>query len=166
MRIEYSKWDGRLHWHFDLDMLGEDEHGLWLGGRRGCALQRGHEAPIFEQHGFVFLVPATGQWLASFSSASGATDVDVYVDVTDTPQRLADGVRAIDLDLDIVRWRDGRVIVDDEDEFLEHQRVFGYPPDVIAAAEATAAQLFDDVRARTEPFGDAPSAWLARLSEL
>ena len=40
-------------------------------------------------------------------------------------------LRAVDLDLDVVRGFNGTVIVDDEDEFAEHQVAYGYPEDVI-----------------------------------
>ncbi|WP_180935649.1 DUF402 domain-containing protein [Nocardioides ungokensis] len=36
-------------------------------------------------------------------------------------------LRAVDLDLDVVRGRTGRVWIDDEDEFAEHRVRFGYP---------------------------------------
>ena len=35
----------------------------------------------------------------------------------------------VDLDLDVIRMRDGRIILDDEDEFEEHQVRYAYPPD-------------------------------------
>ena len=41
----------------------------------------------------------------------------------------------------MVRELDGRVWVDDEDEFAEHQVSLGYPSDVIAAARASCDRL-------------------------
>lgn len=160
VKVEYTKWDGRAHWRFDLNELGTDAHGLWLGGERGCRLQRGDEAPIYAPHGFVCLVPTIGTWIASFYVDG---DVYVYIDVTNDPVRSGDCVKAIDLDLDVVRWRDGRVVIEDEDEFIEHRELFGYPNDVTAKAEATATDLAEVVRAGVEPFGTAPAGWLARV---
>ena len=44
----------------------------------------------------------------------------------------------IDLDLDVVRFRDGRVEVLDEDEFGQHQATLGYPPHMINQPATTA----------------------------
>ncbi|MEN3271942.1 MAG: uncharacterized protein V7636_703 [Actinomycetota bacterium] len=161
MKIEYTKWDGSLHWHFDVDELGADARGLWLGGRAGCQLQRGHEESIYARHAFVCLIPATGRWIATFHAGG---DVRLYIDVTNEPTRSGDCVHAIDLDLDVLRWADGRVTLDDEDEFDEHRVAFGYPDDVAAKARATAAELLDAVRASEEPFAAASSTWLARMA--
>ena len=43
-------------------------------------------------------------------------------------------LRAIDLDLDVLRVPSGRVWVDDEDEFAEHRLSFGYPPELVTPA--------------------------------
>lgn len=161
MRVEFTKWDGRLHWHFDLDPLGEDEHGLWLAGRPGCRLQRGAEPPQLEVHGFACLVPHQGRWIAYFNASQ---DPEIYIDVTDEPIRGDGFVGAIDLDLDVLRWRDGRVTIDDEDEFAEHQVRFGYPAEVITATEMTAHTLVDRVTSRTEPFDRAAERWLALVT--
>ena len=55
-------------------------------------------------------VPTDEWWIASWNDPD-ATDVSVYVDVTTKPVRHADTVHAVDLDLDVVRLRDGRVQV-------------------------------------------------------
>ncbi len=47
-------------------------------------------------------------------------------------------LRAVDLDLDVVRGNTGRVWVDDEDEFAEHRVAFDYPEDVVTSAVASA----------------------------
>jgi uncharacterized protein len=67
----------------------------------------------------------------------------------------------VDLDLDVLRLRaDQRVLLDDEDEFAEHQVRYCYPANVISNAEAAAAWLLDAVSAKAEPFGAAYRRWL------
>ena len=161
VRFEFTKWDGRLHWHCEVDVLGEDEHGLWLGVPEGRLLQRGDEEPV-PCMGLVCLVPAQGRWIANFY-AFGDNRGTVYIDVTDEPKVDGDVVRAIDLDLDVIRFPDGRVILDDEDEFREHCTLFGYPDDTIAACEATARELLAAVTNHDEPFGTASDRWKALL---
>lgn len=62
---------------------------------------------------------------------------------------------AIDLDLDVFEMMDGRVVLDDEDEFAEHIDQLGYPDDVIAAARAEADLVLAEVRAGAYRFSDA-----------
>ena len=98
-------------------------------------------------------------------------------------QRLGAVLRAVDLDLDVIRlpdplppagsapWEDppagpGEVFVDDEDEFAEHQVAFGYPLDVVAAAQASCDELVAAVRAGLPPYDGSHQRWLTELSRL
>lgn len=161
IEVVYTKFDGRLHWHFTLARLGEDEHGVWLAGPPGTVLQRGAEPPKAELDGFVALVPANGTWAAFWNVSD---DPEVYVDVTSHPVWSESSVTMLDLDLDVVRYRDGRIAVLDEDEFEEHQVQFGYPAEVIESAQATAGQLRDALTHRAEPFGARGTHWLELMS--
>ena len=74
---------------------------------------------------------------------------------------------AIDLDLDVVRELDGRVWVDDEDEFAEHQVLFAYPPEVVAAARASCDRLVALVGSAAPPYdADTRRAWFDLLARL
>ena len=80
--------------------------------------------------------------------------------MTTRPIRDEHSVHAVDLYLDVIRTRDGTVAVLDEDEFAEHQVLYRYPPDVIADALRTTAELVRLVTDRTEPFDKAGDTWL------
>ena len=68
-----------------------------------------------------------------------------------------------DLDLDVIRFVDGRVEVVDRDEFELHQRRYGYPEDLVAEAERATATAYERVVARMPPFdGFAARAWIER----
>ncbi len=173
-RVVTTKWGGRPHWEFDALLLGDDEHGTWLGVPVGTHFVRpGHEFTAGNLQ--VTLVPAGRWWVATFHGEGqrgtwpdldGAA-VDVYVDVATPVVWQGDIATSIDLDLDVVRGSNGLVIVDDEDEFAEHQVAFGYPAEVIASAEAACAELVDLIRSGTPPFDAATSAsWLERLLAL
>jgi hypothetical protein len=157
----FRKWDGGLHWHFELEHLGEDEHGVWLGGGPGTVLRRGHQPPWVKPDAWVLLAPADGSWLSCWPKAG--TD-EIYVDVTSPPEWRDGTLTAIDLDLDVVRRPDGTTVLLDEDEFAEHQVRFGYPREVIEEAERTAKWLMEAVAARREPFDLAGPRWLARVA--
>ena len=158
--VRFTKWGGALHWHYDVERLGEDEHGLWVAIPVGTVLQRGHEPPTVEAQGCVGVVPWQGTWSALWNRHK---EPEVYVDVTSQPVWDGDVVHMVDFDLDVVRHRDSSVEILDEDEFAEHQVALGYPADVIATAEATAAWLVESLTARREPFGEVGAAWLQRL---
>jgi protein associated with RNAse G/E len=72
-------------------------------------------------------------------------------------------VRAVDLDLDVIRGTTGRVWVDDEDEFAQHRVQLGYPDEVIEGAVASCQEIFGAVGEGRAPFDGTHRDWLARL---
>jgi protein associated with RNAse G/E len=58
----------------------------------------------------------------------------------------------IDLDIDVIRWPDGRVDVLDRDDFEKNSLKYGYPNEVIAAAEHALAELIGLIERREFPF--------------
>ena len=85
--------------------------------------------------------------------------------MTSKPSVQPDVVSAIDLDLDVVRLRDGTVQVLDEDEFAEHQVRYSYPAEVVAQARATTGYLVARLTDGKEPFATVGSTWLQRFVE-
>lgn len=157
-----TKWGGRPHWEYDATFLGADEHGEWLGCPVGTFYARpGME--LLAKFAGVVLIPVGGAaHLAAFNdeNAGAAT----YVDMTTPATWEGNVLRAVDLDLDVVKLHDGTVYLDDEDEFAEHQVTFGYPADVVAMAERSAAEVLAAVRQGTAPYDGTADAWLARLA--
>lgn len=163
VRVAFRKWDGTPHWTYDARELGSDEHGAWLGAPAGTRVTRpGHAFDTTYAH-LTLLVD--GAWgVPTFYAAHPDAWCDVYVDVATPPERADGRVTAVDLDLDVVRGLDGRVWVDDEDEFAEHRVRYGYPADVVAAAERSAAELHAAVAAGRPPYDDGtPARWLREL---
>lgn len=165
VHVQFRKWDGTLHWHYDVDRLGEDEHGVWLGGPEGTPVRRGAEAPISSPR-FAILIPRGLWWTATFNeNVSGSPfGYVVYVDVCTPAEWDGDTVSAVDLDLDVAMNAEGDVHLLDEDEFEEHRAAMGYPDHVVDRARAAAAALFTDLEAGREPFVTTGASWLERLS--
>ncbi len=163
-RIAFTKWDGGAHWAYEALRLGADEHGTWLGAPRGTRVAR-PGARFVAAYDRVALVPDGAGFLASFYPDVSAAPVRIYVDITTPPQWDAAVVRSVDLDLDVVRDRSGRVFVDDEDEFAEHRVRYGYPDEIVRLAERTCAEVLRAVEASEAPF-DGPTAvrWLEVLA--
>ena len=160
MEVRFTKWGGVPHWRFVLERLGTDGYGLWLAGRTGITLRRGHEPPIQQPHDFVMLIPADGDWTACWNAG---IDIELYVDITTRPEVGVDAVTMVDLDLDVIRRLDGTVAVLDEDEFAEHQVRYGYPAEIVVQARATTDAIVAALSAGAEPFSTVGTAWLDRL---
>ena len=158
-----TKWGNRPHWQMEAILLGSDEHGDWLGFRRGTTMSRpGREfVSVNDQVG---LVPYRSGWMATFHGAGG--EVRTYVDITTVPAWDGNVVRAVDLDLDVVERIDGSVHVDDEDEFADHRVRFGYPQRVVELATANRDLVVDALTSRAAPFDGTCERWLAVLAHL
>ncbi len=167
VHVAMTKWRARPHWEFDAVVLGHDQHGTWLGIPVGTSHTRPGMA-FASEVASVTLVPADGTWALASFHAPGIW-CRTYVDVT-TPatwDRTGDVpvLRAVDLDLDVIRGGHGRVWVDDEDEFAEHRVTLGYPPEVVAAAEQSVGAVLAAVTDRVAPYDDhTPATWLQQVT--
>ena len=158
VRVIYRKYDGSAHRDYPARRLAEDDLGTWLGVVKGTESVY-HGRPSVEQIPFVLLVPHQGWWTAMFNPPPRTSEI--YCDITTPARWEGDVVHLVDLDLDVVRRRGSGVIeLRDEDEFAEHRVRYGYPPEVVAAAEAEARRLHASL-ADTEPFATAFRKWLA-----
>ena len=167
-----SKWGDRPHWQFRGSYLGRDRHGEWIGFPAGTTFTR--PGARFEAvNDQVALVPARVDgsrpgWLATFHGPGGflpvsgaRVPIDLYVDMTTPASWHRDVLRAVDLDLDVVRGRSGRVWVDDEDEFAEHRVSLGYPDEIVVLASESCDRIHRLVRTGAPPFDPAtPGHWL------
>jgi protein associated with RNAse G/E len=176
VRCETSKWGDRPHWQYDGVFLGTDEHGDWIGAPAGTHHQRPGHAFVSRVDTVTVFPP--GSWWAATFQAPGIW-CEVYVDVATPGTWDGDVMRCVDLDLDVVRMSPvlpgsvppglagagaGATVVDDEDEFAEHQVAFGYPADVVAAAQSACDALVVAVRDRHAPFDGAHQRWLDDLA--
>ena len=167
--VRMTKWGDRPHWRFASIYLGDDDHGTWLGFPRGTRMTR-PGAEYVSPTDQLGLVPpsswpaAERGWLTTFHGPGGP--LSVYVDITAPPTWDGTTVSACDLDLDVVRELDGRVWVDDEDEFAEHQVSLGYPADVIDAARASCDRLVALVGGGHPPYDGSAGPWFDVLASL
>jgi protein associated with RNAse G/E len=90
----------------------------------------------------------------------------VYVDMTTPPSWDGPVVRAVDLDLDVIRMRNGWVVVDDEDEFAEHRVELGYPDEIVALAEASRDLVHAAILDEEPPFDGSHEGWQTVLDGL
>ncbi len=166
VRVVMTKWGDRPHWEFTGSFLGTDRHGDWVrfpAGTRFVRPGRVYVAPVDQAS----LVPRPGAvvdspdvaWLATFHAPGGT--VSTYVDVTTPARWHGTELRAVDLDLDVVRQLDDTVTLEDEDELAAHAVAYDYPPKVVAAARAAGEALLTALRSHRPPFDhDSPRPWL------
>lgn len=163
MLVNFRKWDGGEHWQEPTTYLGTDEHGVWLGMLEGTTFRRPGRQVISRADSVK--VATTCGWFGTFNGPGH--HIHTYIDITTIGawSRTERGFTftVIDLDLDIVREQDGRLYIDDEDEFEQHQRSFGYPADVIAQAERDCCAVYDAVERGSEPFLKTAQHWMAQL---
>ena len=157
IHVDFRKWREQLHWQFEMEYLGEDDHGIWLWREPGWPARRGSEAPITARHLAVKLITRDDWWTAIWNDEGPVT---VYVDIATPAVWDGDRVTMIDLDLDVVKRGDRPVEIHDEDEFLDHQVAFGYPREVVERAVATTERLARNVESEHPPFGDVAAGWL------
>jgi protein associated with RNAse G/E len=165
VNVRYGKWGGGRHYEFTMSRLAEDGHRVWLGAPAGTTIRR----PGAE-------FPGTTEWVTCFAQAAGWTasfyprdrhDIAAYVDITTPPSWSRDDdlgldvVSMVDLDLDVVLLANGEQLIDDEDEFEEHQHSLCYPAEIVTLARSTTAAVFDAIAAGDEPFGSVGQMWLA-----
>lgn len=160
MRIAFSKFDGTPHWTFLCEPRVADTTGAWFFLPAGTL----HERP---DHSFrdttdaALYVPWREHWCARFFDVEPGGDLfEVYVDVV-IPQRVsATEITMIDMDLDVVR-SEGRVWIDDEDEFAWNTTALDYPEEQVAIAQHACNVAFERMTLADPPF-DRPARDIVR----
>ena len=163
--VDWRKWPDLPYRRTPMQRLGTDALGTWLHAPRGTETWFASSGPATLPVSFLTLVPAGERWwFATWMWGNRDIPIDVYIDIVHPPTWHDGGPRVIDLDLDVVRYRDGRVIIDDEDEFADHQVSLGYPRDLIDGARDAADAMFAALSAGESPFGDESTPWRALVS--
>lgn len=163
--FRWRKWDGSPHWEHDCIYLGSDRWGDWVGQRDGWRSAR-PGVDTSSKGDSVTLIPPGGEYAATFNATHPR--VAIYIDVAWDVRWEGGTPVGIDMDLDVVRARDGRgIFIDDRDEWEEHRVRYGYPQGIVARLEEVALDLEREVTQESVPF-DGPTAarWLAELDRL
>ena len=158
------KFDGRPHRQVTARLLGEDAYGTWLGTPRGTVVTYHYGArPLGRTKvSAVRLLPAEKWWMAMFLAEPAKREI--YCDVITPPRWTGPAeITVVDLDIDLVRYRDHRVEVEDEDEFEEHRLEMGYPPEIVEGSLNGAAALREALVRDDEPFASHYRTWLTRV---
>jgi uncharacterized protein len=165
VRVRYTKWGGHPHWECDTIRVGDDEWGAWLYSPTGTTLSRPGYAFDTEAPSITLIsvdrpsTPTFWAWWAGPPHLRFA----IYEDVTTLPVWAApDSVTMVDLDLDVIRLKNGEVEVHDEDEFEQHRLTYNYPAQICESALRTCAQIRAGQLADAEPYASVGWRWLER----
>lgn len=161
--IDFRKWISRPHWRFSMRILAEDEWGRWLWTPPGSTAQRADDPARTFNHLNVKLI-APGEWWSAIWNDSGG--YDLYVDIITPAAWGRDRVTMIDLDLDVVRLADRRVVIADEEEFAAHQVAYSYPEAVIDKTRRVADTLQHHISTGAEPFNEVGATRMQQAAEL
>jgi uncharacterized protein len=165
IEVVLNKYGGAFHRSSTMTWLGEDGYGEWLWSPAGTQLI-GPDGKIkwVVPDETIRLIPRNAWWTAVFYVDAAAHDV--YCDITSPAKwRSSSEVVLTDLELDLLRHRDGRVDFLDEDEFEAAASATPYPPDVIDAARASWQALGRRLLERDEPFETQFKRWFERIGE-
>jgi hypothetical protein len=146
-----------------MHVLAEDERGRWLWTPPGSTAQRGDDPVTTFNHLNVKLIAPGEWWTAIWNDSVG---YDLYVDIITPAAWSRDQVTMIDLDLDVVRLADGRVVIADEDEFAAHQLAYRYPQAVIDKTRNVADDLQRRITDGDEPFNEVGATRMQQAAEL
>jgi protein associated with RNAse G/E len=140
MLLRATKYDGAAHWIQPFTVVSDD----------GTLLVASYRArtPIFTSRG-EFRSPYDSlvyfwrdRWYNVFRLSRPGCQIALwYCNVTTPPEFDGSQLGYVDLDLDVAVRPDGCVQLLDADEFAQHQRLYGYSPDVIENAERAAQEV-------------------------
>lgn len=134
------KYDGTAHWIQPFQVVSDDGNLLIASYRA--------RTPIYTSRG-EFRSPYDSlvyfwrdRWFNVFRlSRPGCGLALWYCNVTTPPTFDGQQIGYIDLDLDVTVRSNGGIELLDQDEFDEHQKIYGYPDEVIAQAEDAAREI-------------------------
>lgn len=75
-----------------------------------------------------------------------------YVNIAMPAEMEGDVLSYVDLDIDVIRWPDGRVDVLDRDDLEKNTVKFGYPPDLLERVETALDEVLALIDAGEFPF--------------
>ncbi|GIF21635.1 hypothetical protein BJ973_004920 [Actinoplanes tereljensis] len=148
-RLWKIKRPGGVYW-FDFQPVSSDEEGVWLSGPVGSPWGAPHDTGTLPVPVLVWLVPGR-PWAAWW--VDDPADRRLEIDICLPPEATDDGWRYIDLELDpMLHERDGRVEIEDWDEYEESCREGWMSPQDAELAQVAAESCAEVLRQGTEPW--------------
>lgn len=157
IHVVSTKYDGSAHWEFDSFFVAERGPLLIATNFAGQELRNkvGLWKTPFDVRNHFW----SDRWynvMRCDRPRAGGLEY-WYCNVTTPATYDGETIRYADLDLDVRVYANGTIEILDEDEFLEHSAVMGYPPDVIEQSRAAVDELVALARGAQFPFEELAS---------
>jgi hypothetical protein len=150
MKLEKIKRPGGS-FYFSVEPLVEDEFGTWLHAPAADTWEAPHGVGTLPMD-VLILLSADRHWAVWW--VDDPTDRRIEIDICLPPERVRDGWRYIDLELDPVRHADGTVEIQDHDEFEAACRNGWITAADAEIALGAAPAMEAALRRREEPLGE------------
>jgi len=147
---------------YDVQVLVEDEYGVWLYAPKGSSWKAPHDEGALP-FGVLLLLSKDSYWVAWW--VDDPADRRLEIDVCLRPERVHDGWTYVDLELDPVRHGSGVVEIQDEDEFETARSNGSMTEDDAEIATTTSLRMAEVLRLHREPFGNEGWRRLASISK-
>jgi len=154
-----KKYDGTVHYRFAANVVLERSNVLVIYRGPGVPVESYRGAMVADNHLLVQFYGHRHHNVAVMWHADWTPHMH-YVNVA-TPARWDRGaVTAVDLDLDVFRRQhEGRIVVDDEDEFEENMERYEYPDDLVATCRRELEYIQAAMADRAGPLSDEVFSW-------
>lgn len=151
--LRATKFDGAAHWIQPFRVVSDDGTLLVTEYRARTPIytSRGEFRSPYDSRVYFW----RDRWYNVFRlSRPGCSLALWYCNVTTPPTLEGTQLNYVDLDLDVAVRPGGFIELLDRDEFDLHQRKYGYPLEVIRAAEEAAGQVAELARLGSFPFSE------------
>ena len=145
---------------FEVELIGVDEFGTWLGARRGAGWEAPHARGVLDVD-VALLVGPVNPWVGWW--VDDLADRRVEIDICLSAQRVTGGWSYVDLELDPVRHQDGSIEIEDRDEFADACHGGWISLAEREIAEVAAEQMHQALSEYQAPFGEEGWDRLERL---
>jgi hypothetical protein len=157
VRLEFRKWDDRLHYHWDAQILEVLVDRVLVGMQAGTVFHhvtRGFDVRLDHDGMLAFW---DGRWYSGGPDfASGTRRVlEYYFNIGTPPEFLPGLIRVIDLELDLKARPDLSLEEFDWDEFHAAKQRFGYPDWLERRVHLAALEVRELLKQREWPVLDA-----------
>ena len=126
-----TKYDGSLHYRFPAEVVHRSKETLILYRGPGISVDSYRGSMIAEHHVLLFYYGNRHHNVVVFWQEDWSPRMH-YVNIITPPEWNGRVVTAVDMDLDLIRFAtENRVIVDDEDEFEKHIKLYNYPQQLV-----------------------------------
>lgn len=150
--INSRKYDGKIHRSWQAELVEQKDSLLVFVGEFDQEVNHSHLGVIRRgtiSYEFYWL----DRWYNVFRFHQPDGELRSFYCNVNLPPKFENGVLDyVDLDIDVLVWKDFSVEILDLDEFAENALIFNYPADLIKQTKANLAKLLHRIENRKFPF--------------